>query len=88
MDEEISPNVSKAVYLEKKALFEKQYFYYVERNAIAEIQPDNSLRFYSLSHAKIYLNTWDFVHSGFLDRTSFLNLWLKDPSRRNVKQSL
>jgi hypothetical protein len=82
---EVAPKVSKAVYLEKKALFEQQYFYYVERNAIGEVQGDGSLRFYTLSHAETYLNSWDFIHSGFTDRTSFLNLWLKDPSRRIVK---
>lgn len=82
---EVAPKVPKTQYLEKKALFEQQYFYYTERNAIAEIQNDGSLKFYTLTHAEVYLNTWDFIHSGFTDRTSFLNLWLKDPTRRTVK---
>jgi hypothetical protein len=82
---EICPRVPKALYYEKKALFEQQYFYFIEKNSIAEIQSDGSLRFFTLSHAEIYLKSWDFIHDGFMNRTSFLNLWLNDPTRRVVK---
>lgn len=82
---EICPRVPKALYYEKKALFEQQYFYYVEKNSIAEIQTDGSLRFFPLSHAEVYLNSWDFIHDNFMNRSSFLSLWLKDPTRRVVK---
>jgi hypothetical protein len=82
---EICPKVSKREYTEKRASFEEKYFYYVEKNAIAEIQGDKSLKFYTIPHAEIYLNSWDFIHGTFTDRTSFLYLWLKDPGRRVVK---
>jgi hypothetical protein len=84
-NDEISPKVSKREYMEKKMAFEQKYFYYVEKNAIAEIQEDKSLKFYTLPHAEVYLNSWDFIHGSFTDRTSFLHLWLKDPGRRIVK---
>jgi hypothetical protein len=82
---EIYPRVKLRDYLTKKGAFEQQYFYYVEKNAIAEIQEDKSLKFYTLPHAEVYLNSWDFIHGAFTDRTSFLHLWLKDPERKVVK---
>jgi hypothetical protein len=84
-DGDICPKVGKREYMEKKMAFEERYFYYVEKNAIAEIQENKSLNFYTLPHAEVYLNSWDFIHGSFTDRTSFLYLWLKDPARRVVK---
>lgn len=82
---EVCPRVPKKEYLEKKELFEEAYFYFSEKDAICEIQENGSLKFFSLQHARTYLNTWDFIHGSFVDRTSFLDIWLKDPSRRVIK---
>jgi hypothetical protein len=82
---EICAKVPKTEYIQKKGLFEQHYFYYVEKNVIAEIQENGSLKFFTIPHAEVYLNSWDFIHGTFTDRTSFLHLWLKDPSRKTVK---
>jgi hypothetical protein len=83
---EIAPKVLKSDYLEKKALFEQTYFYYSKENMIGEIQPNGSIDFYNLTHATTYLKTWDFLHGEFMDRTSFLHIWLNDPSRKTIKR--
>ena len=82
---EICPRVTKQEYMEKKGLFEQTYFYFCEKDAICEIQDNGSLKFFTLAHARTYLNSWDFIHGSFVDRTSFLDVWLKDPARRMIK---
>lgn len=81
---EVAPKVSRDLYLERKSLFEENHFYYSPSNTIAEFK-NNQLMFYDIPHAKTYLNTFDFKHGkGLKDRTSFIDLWLNDDSRRTV----
>ena len=82
---EVAPKVSRDLYLERKALFEENHFYYSPSNTIGEFK-NNHLMFYDIQHAKTYLNTFDFKHGKSLkDRTSFIDLWLNDDSRRSIR---
>ena len=80
---DVAPKISKTIYNERKAEFEKDHFYFGPTNSIAEINSNGTISFYEIPHAKILFNTFDFKHSIALeDRSSFIDLWLKDDSRR------
>lgn len=82
---EVAPKVSRDLYLERKAVFEENHFYYSPSNMVGEFKY-GKLSFYEIAHAKTYLNGFDFKHSKALkDRTSFVDLWLNDDSRRTIR---
>jgi Family of unknown function (DUF5906) len=83
---EIAPKVPRDAYLERKSQFEENHFYYIPTNTIAEFKNDK-LSFYDIKHAKTYLIEYDFKHSSALkDKTSFIDLWLNDDTRRSITQ--
>jgi len=80
---EVAPKVTNELYQERKDKFEENHFYFSPNNTIAEITKSGILNFYSLEHASVKFNAFDFMHSSALqDRTPFLGLWLKDSTRR------
>lgn len=85
---EVAPKVSKEDYQKTKLAFEENHFYFSPTNTIAEVGKDGMLSFYSLEHAAVKLNGYDFKHSktSIMDRTAFLPLWLKDSERRTYSK--
>lgn len=86
-EDEIAPKVSKTDYDQRKAQFEDNHFYFVPTNSIARIGEHGRLDFFDLQHAKTLFIEYDFKHSNLLkDKTSFLDLWLSDPTRRQIER--
>jgi len=82
----LAPGVTEEQYTVMKAAFEETHFYFVPGNTFVEIDGEGNLRHYELAHAKEYLDIgWAFGgENTFLQRTSFLDLWRRDPSRKIV----
>jgi len=85
--EEIAPKITKQDYLAKKLMFEESHFYYSPTAEIVEVTSNGKLYYRSIDHAIIEYIEYDFSHSNnLLDSTSFIKLWMKDPTRRTIKQ--
>jgi len=84
VSEEIVKGVTLDAYLEMKNEFEKNHFYHSESDRFVEVRDDSTLLFMNLTHAHEYLNNkWYFKLSDkFGDVISFLDLWRKDPKRK------
>jgi hypothetical protein len=82
----LTPSVSKDEYEQMKSLFEARHFYYVPMNTFVEVDDQESLTHYELKHATEYFDVaWGFGGAdNFCERTSFLGLWRKDPSRKCI----
>lgn len=84
--EEIAPKVLKQDYLLKKAMFEENSFYYNPTNSIITWD-GKQLHQCSTERASIRFVEYDFKHSdNIMDKTSFIKLWINDPSRRVVNE--
>lgn len=84
--EEVAPKVTKQDYERNKTIFEENHFYYSTTNEIVEVGPLGELNFESIEHSTIKYVTFDFKHSNnLLDSTSFIKLWIKDPTRRSYR---
>jgi hypothetical protein len=80
----VAPGITLDQYLEQKALFEENHFYYKPADSIAEYS-NGELMFYEVNHAKRAMNEWDIKTSNALTgRTSFVGLWLNDETRRVI----
>jgi hypothetical protein len=86
-DEEIVKGVSKIAYLKMKEEFEKNTFYYYPNNTYCEISEYED-RFYTEDHAiKYFRNKYHFKSSDkFNDYTEFFPLWLKDTTKRCIRE--
>jgi len=83
--EEVSPKVKKVDYLRNKAMFEESHFYFSTTNEVVEVGPTGRLSYAKLEHAHTKYIDYNFQHSGMiLDSTSFIKLWINDPSRRTI----
>ena len=85
----LAEGVSEKDYMEMRAEWEKNHFYFMESGCIVEINKDNTLSFMSLEMAKNnYGNKFKFVVKDTLGETvvSFLNMWMKDPDRRSIRK--
>jgi len=82
--EEVAPSVTLDAYLEMKHEFEKMHCYHSESDRYVEIRDDSTMLFMTLSHAHEYLNSkWCFkISDKFGDTVPFLDLWRKDPKRK------
>jgi len=86
MEEEIVKGVSLKDYNEVKSEFERNHFYHIKTDQIGELDEKGEILFMTKVHAKNYLGTkYLFKHSEkFGDHTSFINIWMNDPSRRSI----
>jgi len=86
MEEEIVKGVSLKDYNEVKSEFERNHFYHIKTDQIGELDEKGEIFFMTKSHAKNYLGTkYLFKHSDkFGDHTSFINIWMNDPTRRSI----
>lgn len=86
MEEEIVKGVSLKDYNEVKTEFERTHFYHIKTDQIGELDEKGEIFFMTKAHAKNYLGTkYIFKHSDkFGDHTSFINIWMNDPSRRSI----
>lgn len=86
-DEEIVKGVSKSDYTKMKEEFEKNHFYYYPNNTYCEIS-EQADRFYSEEHSlKHFRNTYNFkISEKFNDYVEFFPLWLKDTSKRTIRE--
>lgn len=84
--DELCPGVTHAVYKLMRQQFERTHFYYVPGNTFVEVVEDGSLKHYELKHAQEYFDIgWGFGgYNNFTKRTSFLDLWRKDPERKVI----
>ena len=84
--EEVSPKVLKSDYERKKTMFEEHTFYYIPTNCIMTWD-GKQLQQCSIEAATIRFVEYDFKHSNnMMDKTSFIKLWLNDPTRRTVNE--
>ena len=83
-EEEIAPRVTKAAFIERKALYEQTHFYMPEQDMIVEIKSNGEPLFMTRKHCLNNLLEWDFVPNpkNTLDRISFLQLWLSNGPRK------
>jgi hypothetical protein len=82
--DEISPKVLRTDYERTKVMFEETSFYYIPTNSIMTWD-GKQLQQCSTEQAMIRFIEYDFKHSNnFLDKTSFIKLWLNDPTRRTI----
>ena len=82
---EVAPGITREQYLEQKALFEQDHFYYKPADTVAEFS-GQELRFYEVNHAKRAFNEWDIkTGNSLVGRTSFVQLWLNDETRRVIE---
>jgi hypothetical protein len=86
---EIAPGVSVAAYNTMKAKFEENHFYLAGACKICAYDPEtNKIHQLSKEQAVESLIEWHFpaaAGKSFTDNTLFVPLWLKDPTRRIVK---
>jgi hypothetical protein len=84
--EEIAPKVLKSDYERKKIMFEEKTFYYIPTNSLMTWD-GKQLHQCSIDQATIRFVEYDFKHSGnLMDKTSFIKLWLNDPTRRTINE--
>lgn len=83
---EIAPKVLKRDYDAKKELFEQSSFFYTPTSTVITWNGSQLLQC-STEKAVIRFVEYDFKHSDYLtDKTSFIKLWLNDPSRRTIDE--
>jgi hypothetical protein len=83
---EVAPKVLKRDYEAKKIQFEISSFYYNPTNTVITWDGKQLLQC-STEKAVLRFVEYDFNHSEHLtDKTSFIKLWLNDPSRRMISE--
>jgi len=85
-EEEVVKGVSLAAYTTMKAEFERNHFYHIPTDQIAELNERGEVFFMKKPHAYNYLTPkWLFKHSEKLgDYTPFLDVWLTDDKRQMI----
>ena len=85
--EQICEGVSKQAYLEMKATFEQNHFYYIPTNEIAEVV-DGEVHLYTIEHAIEYFKTkYYFKKSDKMgDYVQFLTIWRGDLERKMISK--
>jgi hypothetical protein len=83
--EEIAPKVLKVDYERKKVMFEESSFFFAPTCFIVHWNGKELIQ-YSQEQAMTVFVEYDFKHSAtnMMDSTSFIKLWLKDPTRRTI----
>ena len=87
VDEEIVPGVKNSEYLEMKALFEENHFYYIPNNRYG-VYSEGNFQLIDLEHAKArFMSKWYFRTSDrFSDKVLFFDIWRTDENRREINK--
>lgn len=85
--EEVANGVSRQQYDEMKREFEVNHFYHIPSNQVVEVHPSGEMLYMTTQHAHSYLSCkWNFKRTDKLgDYISFIPLWLKDATRRQIR---